>query len=188
MTERTAAPLCQSIELALTAQPDVKYKYGSGRIRPQRVVFYYLTDRINAHLYGTWVREDGEATEDPVDQDYRFDGTDWPGWLADMAREYDPRAKVAAPVDRAAVLREAADAVDNPALARAGNKLDAAFMAARSKMAAKLRRMADEAQQCRTPSPDRKHTCVLGSGHDGLHADKPLADITPNGSRMIWEA
>jgi hypothetical protein len=89
--ERTATPLSQSVELALTHQPDVKYKYGTGRLRPERVVFYYLNDRINAHLHGVWTREDGDVTDDPCDQDYRHD-VEWPGWLAEMARDRDPRA------------------------------------------------------------------------------------------------
>jgi hypothetical protein len=89
--ERTATPLSQSVELALTHQPDVKYKYGTGRLRPERVVFYYLNDRTNAHLHGVWIREDGEPTDDPCDQDYRHD-VEWPGWLAEMARDRDPRA------------------------------------------------------------------------------------------------
>ncbi|MBP5913210.1 hypothetical protein F3K34_13305 [Streptomyces sp. LBUM 1486] len=61
-------------------------------------------------------------------------------------------AVLPAPVDRAAVLREAADAVDNPASVRAANEIDAAFMA-RSVMATKLRRMADEAEPVAV-SPD----------------------------------
>jgi hypothetical protein len=92
--ERTATVLSQSIELALTHQPDAKNKYGSGRIRPERVVFYYLNDRINAHLWGVWVREDGEVTDAPVDQLYRFDD-DWPDWLTGLATEHDPREKPA---------------------------------------------------------------------------------------------
>jgi hypothetical protein len=92
--ERTATVLSQSIELSLTHQPDAKNKYGSGRIRPERVVFYYLDDRINAHLWGVWVREDGEVTDAPVDQLYRFDDA-WPDWLTGLANAHDPREKPA---------------------------------------------------------------------------------------------
>ncbi|MFG2359412.1 hypothetical protein [Streptomyces sp. NPDC048521] len=90
MTEPSVTPLSQSVELQLAGQPDVKNKYGSGRIRPTRVFFYYLPDRITAHLYGSWVREDGELTDAPCDQDYREPIEDWPAWLAALARQYTP--------------------------------------------------------------------------------------------------
>jgi hypothetical protein len=99
-TERTATVLSQSVELALTGQPDTTYKYGmgtiraAGSIRPERVVFYYLDDRINAHLYGVWVHDNGHVTDHPVDQLYRHD-EDWPDWLTEMARKHDPRTKAA---------------------------------------------------------------------------------------------
>lgn len=92
--ERTATVLSQSIELALTHQPDAPNRWGAGRIRPERVVFYYLDERINAHLWGVWVREDGEVTDAPVDQLYRHDD-DWPDWLRELAAEHDPREKPA---------------------------------------------------------------------------------------------
>ncbi|WP_086562033.1 hypothetical protein [Streptomyces africanus] len=91
MAEPAATPLSHSIELALTGQPDVKNKYGSGQIRPERVVFYYLADRTNAHLHGSWIREDGEQTDAPVDQLYRHDD-DWPDWLTALARKHAPAA------------------------------------------------------------------------------------------------
>lgn len=92
--ERTATVLSQSIELAITHQPDAPNRWGAGRLRPERVVFYYLNDRINAHLWGVWVREDGEVTDAPVDQLYRFDD-DWPDWLTELAAAHDPREKPA---------------------------------------------------------------------------------------------
>lgn len=62
-----------------------------------------------------------------------------------------------APADRAAILREAAEVVDNPDGAFASNASDWGFIHARTEMAAKLRRMADEAQP-ETPECD-------GCGH-----------------------
>lgn len=40
---------------------------------------------------------------------------------------------------------------------------------------------------CATPSPDGQYQCVLPPNHQGMHADKHLADVTPNGTRTIWE-
>ena len=40
---------------------------------------------------------------------------------------------------------------------------------------------------CGSTSPHGGHVCVLHQGHPGLHADKPLAAITPNGSRIVWQ-
>ncbi|RSN50515.1 hypothetical protein DMH12_24855 [Streptomyces sp. WAC 04229] len=90
MAKPTATPLSRSVELQLSGHPDVKNKYGSGHIRPARVVFHYLTDRATARLYGVWVREDGELTDAPIDQDYREDVSWWPDWLAALAREHQP--------------------------------------------------------------------------------------------------
>jgi hypothetical protein len=103
--EATVTIASQSIELALTGQPDVKNKWGAGSIRPVFVVFTYLPEGIRAHLYGVWVREDGELTDAPCDKEYRIGDTDeWPGWMSELAIEHKPSG-------RAAVLREAADEV-----------------------------------------------------------------------------
>jgi hypothetical protein len=102
-TEATVTVASQSIELLLTGKPDVRYKWGSGSIRPGIVVFTYRQDGIHAHLYGVWVREDGELTDDPCDQEYRIGGPDdWPDWLAELAREHKP-ADGAPVADRAAL-------------------------------------------------------------------------------------
>ncbi|MFF8910611.1 hypothetical protein [Streptomyces olivaceoviridis] len=89
MAEPTATPLSQAVELQLTGHPDAKNKYGSGHIRPERVFFYYLPDRTSAHLYGSWVRKNGELTDAPVDQLYRHDDA-WPDWLTELARQHTP--------------------------------------------------------------------------------------------------
>lgn len=92
MTQPTATTLSQSIELQLAGQPDVPNRWGSGSIRPDRVVFYYLNDpiTINAILFGSWIRPDGEATDAPLEQLYRGTDDGWPDWLTTMAREHAP--------------------------------------------------------------------------------------------------
>ncbi|WP_030185962.1 hypothetical protein [Streptomyces capuensis] len=31
------------------------------------------------------------------------------------------------------------------------------------------------------------HVCVLERHHNGLHANKPLAQVMPDGERMVWQ-
>jgi hypothetical protein len=92
----TATPICQTIELELTGYPNENYRWGGGRIRPTRVAITTLDDRRIAHLYGTWVSEDGEATNAPADQLYRFDD-DWPDWLVALADQHRPHGLTARP-------------------------------------------------------------------------------------------
>ncbi|MGW6420359.1 hypothetical protein [Streptomyces sp. NPDC055055] len=40
---------------------------------------------------------------------------------------------------------------------------------------------------CGTPSLHGGHTCVLDQGHTGFHANKTLAEVTPNGERIVWK-
>jgi hypothetical protein len=73
------------------------------------------------------------------------------------------------------VLREAADEVDNPPLVRAVTAVDRAFMAARSEMAAKLRRLAAEAQPTTKPEPADRAA-------DGMELDEEYAiDVDADG-------
>lgn len=44
----------------------------------------------------------------------------------------------------------------------------------------------EDQPRCRNTSPHDGHVCVLERHHGDLHADKPLAEITPDGSRMVW--
>jgi hypothetical protein len=92
VTEPTATPVSKTTEFRLTGYPQVKYRWGSGHIRPAFVVITCLDTCRSAHLYGTWIREDGEQTDDPVDQLYRHDD-DWPDWLRVLADQHQPGAK-----------------------------------------------------------------------------------------------
>lgn len=40
---------------------------------------------------------------------------------------------------------------------------------------------------CGTPSLHGSHVCVLPKGHYGLHANKTVAEVTPMGSRIVWQ-
>lgn len=156
MSQPTATPLSQSVELQLANQPDTKNKYGSGHIRPNLVVFYYLTDRTNAHLHGSWVRENGEATDAPLDQLYRHDD-DWPDWLTTLARKHAPAA-APPPVSRADVLREAANSLAclGPEDSRVSGPV------AWTEAVETLRRLADEAQTG-TEAHQPEHTWKIES-------------------------
>lgn len=92
MTEPTATPACRTIELHLTGYPVTDYRWGAGSLRPERVVIIHLDDRHVAHLFGTWINEDGDQTSDPVDQFYRHDDT-LPDWLRVLADRHQPEAK-----------------------------------------------------------------------------------------------
>lgn len=96
MSHPTATPTCQTTELQLTGYPDEDYRWGGGRIRPSRVAITTLDDRRSAHLYGTWVSEEGEATDAPANQLYRNDD-DWPDWLAALADKHRPSDLTARP-------------------------------------------------------------------------------------------
>lgn len=175
--ERTATPLSQSIELALTNQPDVKNKYGSGRIRPQHVVFYYLDGRINAHLYGVWVREDGEVTDAPVDQDYRHDA-DWPDWLASLARDHQPA--VAPATDAVAVEAE------RDSLGREADRLrkDWVEMRTRAERAERIQENADfhlgqemARRQSAEKETDRLRAVIARIGQMADHWEQQLPEV-----------
>jgi len=93
MTEPTVTPLAQTIELRVTGQPDVPNQYGSGHIRPTEITFRYQTGSIRVQVYGRWIREDGELTDAPITRDYtayQGDMSDWPDWVAELAREHAP--------------------------------------------------------------------------------------------------
>ena len=91
----TIAVLEQSIELRVTGQPDIKNKYGSGHVRPSEVTIRYQASGIRAHVYGRWVRVDGELTDARCSQPYtahQGDMSDWPDWLAQLAAQSAPAA------------------------------------------------------------------------------------------------
>lgn len=92
----TATPSCQTIELQLTGYPNEPYRWGDGHVRPDRVSITTLDNSRSAHLYGTWINENGEPTRDPVDVLYRNDD-EWPDWLSALADEHRPDVVIARP-------------------------------------------------------------------------------------------
>ncbi|MFJ7297630.1 hypothetical protein [Streptomyces collinus] len=150
-------PLAHSVHYAVRGAPEVPNQYGPGVLAPSEITLTYRSapdsqlGRVHAYVAGRiWV--DGTETAllpGGLYGQHYFDGLDgWPEWLAEEARLHDPDA---APTDRDAVLREAADAVfalDFDEL-RATTQLDShrqAWELGTIDAAERLRRMADEAQ------------------------------------------
>jgi len=142
--EGIVAIASQSIDLLLTGKPDVKNRHGSGSIRPSLVIFTYRQTGVLAQLFGAWVRDDGELTEAPCDQQYRVDTDDWPDWLAELAIEHHPRSI------RAVLLREAADECDDAGAAYTARALNDHAGGAFALMETFLRK-ANEAEYVATP-------------------------------------
>lgn len=177
--EETVTVACQSIELLLTGKPDVPYKWGSGSLRPDLVVFVYRQDGIRAHLYGTSVNEDSQLTGQPCDQRYgtQVNDTSWPDWLVELADDHDPRtvSSVPAPaVDRSTVLNEAADQAERVAESlRAHHEFERSTGAL--DVMSELRRLAVEARETeahppthawKVESPRRGQWASWGATHD----------------------
>ncbi|MGW2520492.1 hypothetical protein ACWC09_26455 [Streptomyces sp. NPDC001617] len=104
-TQPTATVAGQSIALHVTGYPDVPNRWGSGHIRITGIRLDYGSsvspDARQVFVTGLWVRDDGHATDQPVDRYYdAHDGdmSDWPDWIADLTRTHDP--------DRPLTLRE----------------------------------------------------------------------------------
>jgi len=112
-TQPTATVAGQSIALHVTGYPDLPNRWGSGHIRPIGIRLDYGNSRTpdgrHALVTGFWVREDGQATDDPVDRLYdahNGDMSDWPGWLAELVKAHDPAAvPVASPSPDQTALR-----------------------------------------------------------------------------------
>ena len=97
--EPTATPAGQSIALHLTGYPYIPNRWGPGHIRPTGIRLDYGNQRTPdarlAHVFGLWVREDGEVTDAPVDRDYyapNGDLSSWPPEIADLAKKHQPAA------------------------------------------------------------------------------------------------
>jgi hypothetical protein len=95
--EPTATPAGQSIALHLTGYPYIPNRWGPGHIRPTGIRLDYGNQRTPdsraAHVFGVWVREDGEVTDAPVDRDYyapNGDLSNWPPEIADLAKKHQP--------------------------------------------------------------------------------------------------
>jgi hypothetical protein len=151
-------PIGRNITYAVRGMPEVPNAYGPGFLIPTEVSLTYRASedsrlgRFHAYVKGQW-RRDGEVVpsgEKLPGQHYYGDPSTWPAWLAEEARLHDPDAATAeaTPVaasperanesvpsvaaDRAAVLTEAADALER--------KFEGA-----SRATIELRRMAGEA-------------------------------------------
>lgn len=150
-TQPTATVAGQSIALHLTNYPNVPNRWGPGYLHPTAVRLDYGSTHTaaarHAHLYGTWVREDGEPTDDPLDQYYDAptgDTISWPDELADLAREHAPG------MVRADMLREVADICDEAGAAYASKALNDQADGAFTLMERFLRK-ANEAEYVATP-------------------------------------
>ncbi|MCI3279138.1 hypothetical protein [Streptomyces cylindrosporus] len=89
----------QSIALHVTGYPDIPNRWGTGHIRVTGLRLDYGNSRTpdGRHVFitGTWVRDDGEATDAPIDRYYdAIDGdtSDWPDWIAELAQQNNPSA------------------------------------------------------------------------------------------------
>ena len=96
-TQPTATVAGQSITLHVTGYPDVPNRWGSGHIRVTGMRLDYGSsvspDARHAFVTGLWVRDDGEATDNPIDRYYdapNGDMSDWPDWIADLTRKHTP--------------------------------------------------------------------------------------------------
>lgn len=92
--KRTVTPAGQAVSLELDGFPDTRNLFGSGDLRPTRVILrYHPNGFITARLYGRWVVRGGMVTEDRLTNEYEADNADtrgWPDWLAELAREHAP--------------------------------------------------------------------------------------------------
>lgn len=149
----TATVAGQSIALHVTGYPDIPNRWGAGRIRATGIRIDYGSsispDARHVFVTGLWIREDGEATDNPLDRYYDAptgDTSGWPEWIADLTRKHTPTMM------RAAVLREAADLADVRAegersLSSSDHDEEAYAAGALGHLANHLRSLAAEAQQ-----------------------------------------
>lgn len=113
-------PIARSVVYAVRGMPEIADEYNATRtIAPTEINLTYRASedsqlgRVHAYVSGWWMENGARVPMDkPVGRHF-WDGKadDWPEWLAEEARLHDP-AVLPAPVDRAAVLREAADRID----------------------------------------------------------------------------
>lgn len=107
-SEPAATVAGQSIALHLTGYPDIPNRWGPGHIRPTGIRLDYgslhTPDTRRATVFGLWIREDGQATDEPLDRDYyapNGDLSNWPPEIADLAKKHQP--STVTPPDRADV-------------------------------------------------------------------------------------
>lgn len=99
-TPPTATVAGQSIALHVTGYPDVPNRWGSGHVRVTGIRLDYGSnvspDARHAFVTGLWVRDDGEATDAPLDRYYDAPSgnmSDWPDWIAELTRQHTPTAE-----------------------------------------------------------------------------------------------
>jgi hypothetical protein len=188
------------VGLAVTGQPDVDYKYDTGRIRPREIEIRYHGRSIRAQVYGLWVREDGELTDQPCDQDYtaRYgDIANWPTWLADLARAHSPDA-VPPAVDRTASREQVAEILtpffanfsdDDTARVNAGEAANAlaAVLPARADRAAVLGEAATTYEEILENAPDHaKDPRYWTAVRDVTLGLRRMADETPQPTGHVY--
>jgi len=150
-TPPTATVAGQSVALHVAGYPDVPNRWGSGHIRAASIRLDYGSsvspDARRVFVVGAWVRDDGEPTDASVDRYYDApdgDMSDWPDWIADLARKHTPAAV------RVDVLREAADICDEAGAVYTSRALNDHAGAAFDLME-RFQRKANEAEYVATP-------------------------------------
>lgn len=93
--QRAATPGVHQIRVGLNGFADVPNQYGDGDLRPEYVdLFYFTNGVVAARLYGCWIPGDSAEPEGRLRNNYKAaskdEMEDWPDWLAEMAREYEP--------------------------------------------------------------------------------------------------
>ena len=96
MKNQIAAQVRQHrVSLHVQGAPQVANRYGTGRISPTRIELTYWVDNseptVGVRLFGTWVRDSGEHTDQICEQDYHGPQHNWPEWLTDLARQHQPK-------------------------------------------------------------------------------------------------
>lgn len=83
------------ISVRVQGAPDVKNRYGNGHIAPTSIHFIYWMDgsqpEVSARLFGLWVRDNGERTDQVCEQDYHAPHHKWPDWLTSLVRKHQPK-------------------------------------------------------------------------------------------------
>ncbi|MFC5217287.1 hypothetical protein [Streptomyces coerulescens] len=149
-------PVARSVRYIVRGAPEVPDEYNETRtIDPTEITLTYrsATDsqlgRIHVYVKGWWMHEGARVHAEAVGRHFTGDPAAWPEWLANEARLHDPERIPQRAVTRALILREAADFVGNDDTCDCGG-CDSCVP---NKLAAELRRKADEAQLVEASRP-----------------------------------